>query len=64
MHNNRVLSIKFEDGSEINVAWVDDNGVPTKGVPTLAQHGYRMNVGGIKDLIVLPNSVKQPLPQF
>lgn len=56
--NGHVLQIRTEDGAELNIGWLDDNGEPIKGRPTVARHGFRLDVRGIKDLIHVPNSIK------
>ena len=48
--NGHVLSIRLEDGSEVNVAWLDDNGVPLKGKPALQSSGGRLRAEGIREL--------------
>jgi hypothetical protein len=42
--------IRFLDGTELQVAWVDDNGTPIKGVPAVRFAGLHViaDVGGIK----------------
>ena len=52
--NGSQLLIRTADGSEILVAWVDDNGVPIKGKPVVSQSGYRLLAQGINDLIYHP----------
>lgn len=52
--NGHVLSIRMHDGAEINVAWVDDNGVPIKGKPVVQSNGWRLRAEGIRDLILHP----------
>jgi len=39
LKNNEVLIIKVENGDEIRVAWVDENGKPVKGTPAIAFYG-------------------------
>lgn len=53
--NGHVLQIRTEDGAEINLVWLDDNGVPMMGKPTVAQHGVRLIARGLQDLIHYPS---------
>lgn len=53
--NGHVLSIRMEDGSEVNVAWVNDNGIPIKGKPVVESHGARLIARGMQDLIRIPH---------
>ena len=57
MTNGHLLNICTEDGAELTIAWVDDNGVPIKGKPVVAQHGVRLKMRGLQDLINLPQRV-------
>lgn len=50
--NGSVLSIRCEDGSEINIRWVDVNGVTIKGQPVIETGGYRIRARDFSDLIV------------
>lgn len=52
--NGHVLSIRCSDNSEINVAWVDDNGLPIMGKPVAQSRGGRLRADGIRDLIRVP----------
>lgn len=52
--NGHILSIRLEDGSEVNVTWVDDNGRQIKGRPVVESHGVRTLFRGIQDLIFAP----------
>ena len=61
--NGHVLQIRTTDGAELNVAWVDDNGDPIKGKPTVAQHGVRLQARGVQDLIHLPNHIREERAQ-
>ncbi len=51
------IAIRCHDGTEVNIAWVDDNGTPIKGKPTAALYGYRLLANGMRDLIRLPNQL-------
>lgn len=57
--NGHLLQIRTDDGAEITIAWLDDNGVPLKGKPAVAQHGLRLNARGIRDLIHYPGITKE-----
>lgn len=48
--NGHVLSIRLANGAEINLAWVDDNGVAIKGRPVVQSRGMRLRAAGFKDL--------------
>lgn len=52
--NGHILRITMEDNSELDVMWVDGNGVPIKGKPVVVNHGVRLNARGINDLINAP----------
>lgn len=52
--NGHVLVIQMQDGSEIAVRWVDDNGDTLKGLPVVQSRGFRMRAEGMRDLIHLP----------
>lgn len=53
MSNGHVLSIRCSDNSEINVAWVDGNGVPIKGKPVVESRGGRLQARGVQELMFL-----------
>ena len=55
--NGHLLRITTDDGAEIDVAWVDGNGVAIKGKPSVHQHGLRLNARGLQDLIHLPRAL-------
>lgn len=57
MTNGHVLSIRLEDGSEVNVAWVDDNGRAIKGRPVVQSRGLRLRAEGIRDIIHHPSAL-------
>lgn len=59
--NGHILQVRTEDGAELNIAWLNDNGEPIKGKPTVARHGVRLEAKGLKDLILLPNRIN-PAP--
>lgn len=52
--NGHILQIRCHDGSEINIVWLDDNGVPMKGKPVAAQCGVRIVAAGLSDIAHLP----------
>jgi hypothetical protein len=54
MTNGNVLAIRCEDGSEILVAWVDENGDPIKGRPVVTGRGLRLRAEGMQDIIASP----------
>ena len=39
MKSNERLLIRCEDGTEMQIAWVDDNGKPVKGHPVIKWFG-------------------------
>ncbi len=51
MTNGHTLSIRLEDGSELNVQWVDDNGKALKGLPVIQALGLRLKCAGFRDLM-------------
>lgn len=53
MTNGSVLCIRTEDGAEIRVQWVDDNGNVLKGRPLVEGVGLRLRAEGMKDIINL-----------
>lgn len=54
LSNGNVLQIRCEDGSEIDVAWLDDRGLPIRGRPALYTSGARLLAGGMRDIINSP----------
>ena len=54
--NGHVLSIQLEDGAEVLVAWLDDNGEPIKGRPAVQSRGWRLRAAGLRELIPAPNA--------
>lgn len=52
--NGHILKLCTDDGAEINIAWLDDNGRPIKGKPAIVQHGLRLIAAGTQDLINHP----------
>jgi hypothetical protein len=54
MSNGHILSIRCDDGSEFNVAWVDDNGQAIKGRPVVQSRGGRLQAAGLRDLVLHP----------
>lgn len=49
--NGTALSIRCHDRSEINIEWVDDNGVSVKGTPVIKSTGFRMRMSGLSALV-------------
>ena len=47
------LVIHADDGAELRVRWVDDNGETIKGKPVVHAHGYRMSVK-LSDALLMP----------
>lgn len=54
MTNGHVLSLRLEDNSEINIAWVDEHGKAIKGRPVVESRGGRLQAAGLRDLIHHP----------
>jgi len=54
LSNGHVLQIRTECGAELSLVWLDDNGVPLKGRPVIAESGVRLQARGIRDLIHMP----------
>ena len=54
--NGHVLAIQLEDGSEVLVAWVDENGEPIKGRPAVHARGWRLRADGLRELIPAPHA--------
>ena len=54
LSNGNVLQIRCTDGSEIDVAWLDDHGLPIKGKPALYTAGARLIAHGMRDIINSP----------
>lgn len=52
--NGRLLSIQLDDGQEIVVGWVDDNGKPISGKPVIERRGRRVNARGLADMLHIP----------
>lgn len=62
--NGHALKIVTDDGAEVNVIWVNDNGEAINGKPVVAQHGLRLQARGVRDLIHVPGNepaVRRPL---
>lgn len=57
--NGHLLQIRTEDGAELTIAWLDDNGAPIKGKPAVGQHGVRLIAKGVKDIIHYPEILKR-----
>lgn len=51
MTNGHVLSMRLEDGSEVNITWVDDNGRAIKGKPHIETVGLRLRAEGMREII-------------
>jgi hypothetical protein len=54
MANGHILSLRLETGEEVNIAWLDDNGVPLKGSPAVQSTGARLLTRNLHDLIHAP----------
>lgn len=54
LSNGHVLQIRTQCGAELEIAWLDDNGLPVKGRPVIAGSGARLLARGVRDLIHLP----------
>lgn len=52
--NGHVLKIRTTTGEEVDIVWLDDNGLPIKGKPAVQQHGVRLLAAGMKDLVHYP----------
>lgn len=48
--NGSLIRLTMEDNSEMDIAWVDDNGRPIKGRPMIGNFGVRLHAAGIKDI--------------
>lgn len=51
MTNGHVLAIRTEDGAEIKVVWVDDNGKVLKGRPVVQGVGLRLRAEGMREIV-------------
>lgn len=54
MTNGHILSIRTDDGAEVNIAWVDGEGRAIKGKPVAETFGARLVARGLQDLINHP----------
>lgn len=52
--NGSILVIQCHDGSEIRVAWVDDQGNVLKGMPVVEGRGFRIRAERLHELVALP----------
>lgn len=52
--NGNVLRITTEDGAELEIVWLGDDGRPVKGRPAVLNHGFRLAARGLQDLIHYP----------
>jgi hypothetical protein len=52
--NGNALRIHTNDGAELDIVWLDDNGVPIKGKPAVRTHGARLVAKGMQELIHYP----------
>ena len=52
--NGVTLNLRMENGDDICIEWVDDNGVPIKGRPVIHSYGGRLVARGMQDLIQTP----------
>lgn len=53
--NGHILQIRTEDGAEIDIVWLNDNGEPIKGKPAVRQHGLRLIARGMNELVHYPS---------
>ena len=63
LSNGNVLQIRATDGSEIDIAWLDDNGLPIKGRPALYTAGARLIARGMRDIINSPQITRHGVPE-
>lgn len=61
--NGHVLSIRAHDGTELEIVWLDDNGVPVRGKPALHKAGVRISGRGLLDIINSPNLTRHGVPE-
>jgi hypothetical protein len=54
MANGHILSLRLETGEELNIAWLDDNGLPLKGAPAVQSTGARLLTRNLHELIHVP----------
>ena len=54
LSNGHVLQLRTACGAELDIVWLDDNGLPVKGRPVIASSGVRPQARGFRDLIHLP----------
>lgn len=52
--NGHALRISTDDGAELEVVWLDDNGRPIKGRPAIIRHGVRLAATGVHDIVHYP----------
>jgi hypothetical protein len=52
--NGTVLALVLEDGSQVHVAWVDENGRRVAGRPVLQLSGGYLNARSLHELIKVP----------
>lgn len=52
--NGWELVLRTEDGGEVKVIWVDDNGKVIKGRPVILSSGVYMKARGMHELINAP----------
>jgi len=57
--NGHVLQIRTEDGAEVDIVWLDDNGRPLKGKPALVKHGIRLDARGAQEAVHYPNLLQK-----
>lgn len=60
--NGHLLIVKATDGTEVHIAWADGEGRALKGLPVCVQHGVRLHVPGLHDLIHHPATAKELRP--
>lgn len=48
--NGSLIRVTCEDMTEIDIAWVDDDGRQIKGRPMIGNFGVRLHAQGIRDI--------------
>jgi hypothetical protein len=56
--NGATLNLRMENGDDICIEWVDDNGVPIKGRPVIRSYGGRLDARSLQYLIRTPNTLR------
>ena len=61
MKSNEVLLLRCEDGTEMQIAWLDDNGRPVKGTPKIIWFGRHVRAKTAR-LGMQPHSINGGAP--